>query len=581
MTTPTTFREVAAQLAANGYRPVPIRKGGKHPGLKDWQRFTFTESDATKYPGAGAGVLLGDVVGVDIDVDDEDAARACEDAVREALHLGDAAILPRRIGRYPRVLLPLRCASAFTKMMSAQYTLRASGTAAKVEILAMGQQFVAYHVHPDTGRPYEWNGGGDLLAVRRDDLPEVDEATARAIIAACEAALEEYGERVAAPEPLPACAPVASAGAVREGGRNAELTRLAGKLRRDGLSPDAMAAALVQHNAEHCAPPLPEREVRAIAASVGRYQPAEKDREEPALPAPETALALLERDMDPIGYLCDPYIPEGLTIVAGRPKCGKTTLERQKLAAVAGGGEIFGAECTKATAMFLCLEEGDRLTRAKFEMAGFARNALASILIHFAWRRGTEGILDLQRTLDANAGVRYVVVDSLTRFRAVPDTRTPAFVADYEAVSALHAIAKARPGLCISVIHHTRKAKSDDPLDDISGTYGVSAACDSYWVMRHHEDGAVLHVGGRLWAGDVSQFQLRRDNQRWVMDGEFTGLTPAQSETLALIRDGKGLTPSQVAASLGLTHRQSAYDRLDALVRNGRVYSKLGRYYAK
>ncbi len=73
---------------------------------------------------------------------------------------------------------------------------------------------------------------------------------------------------------------------------------------------------------------------------------------------------------------------------------------RQKLAAVAGGGTLLQSPCTQATCILLSLEEGDRLTRKKFEMAGFEDAALASILIYFAWRRGNDGVLDLLRVLD-------------------------------------------------------------------------------------------------------------------------------------------------------------------------------------
>jgi hypothetical protein len=51
------------------------------------------------------------------------------------------------------------------------------------------------------------------------------------------------------------------------------LTSLAGSMRRRGMSAEAIAAALMAQNAQHCHPPLPEREVRAIAESVSRYAP--------------------------------------------------------------------------------------------------------------------------------------------------------------------------------------------------------------------------------------------------------------------------------------------------------------------
>lgn len=61
-----------------------------------------------------------------------------------------------------------------------------------------------------------------------------------------------------------------------QGSRNDALASMAGALRRQGLSAEALFAALQQVNQEKCKPPLPDKEVRAIARSVARYEPAEE-----------------------------------------------------------------------------------------------------------------------------------------------------------------------------------------------------------------------------------------------------------------------------------------------------------------
>lgn len=299
-----------------------------------------------------------------------------------------------------------------------------------------------------------------------------------------------------------------------------------------------------------------------------------------ALPQGQSVLSLVERTMTPIQYLNDPWAPEGLNINAGRPKLGKSTLLRQKQAAIAVGAMFWGTPCTHAPCVYLSLEEGDRLTRAKFEMAGFPREALANIEVFFEWPRGVDGVLQLHRLLDARPEVRHVGIDSLTRFRTVPDARTPAFQADYDAVNGLHELAKARPGIAIDLVHHTRKMKTDDAIEDISGTFGLSAACDSYWILRHHEDGAVLHVGGRLWDRDVHQFSLKRGQQRWELVGEFDALTEVQRTTLQALKTSGGQSPTDGAKFWGIS-RQSMLDRLIGLVKLNMAYSKAGIYYAK
>ena len=61
---------------------------------------------------------------------------------------------------------------------------------------------------------------------------------------------------------------------IPEGKRNSHLTSLAGSMRRRGMSTEAIEAALLEENRRRCEPPLPENEVRKIAASMERYEPA-------------------------------------------------------------------------------------------------------------------------------------------------------------------------------------------------------------------------------------------------------------------------------------------------------------------
>jgi hypothetical protein len=73
--------------------------------------------------------------------------------------------------------------------------------------------------------------------------------------------------------------------AIPKGQRNDTLFRLACKLRRDGLSAQAIEAALQAENRQRCRPPLSEDEVTQIAHSAGRYPPGELEL--PSAVAPE------------------------------------------------------------------------------------------------------------------------------------------------------------------------------------------------------------------------------------------------------------------------------------------------------
>lgn len=302
------------------------------------------------------------------------------------------------------------------------------------------------------------------------------------------------------------------------------------------------------------------------------------------IPEGESAFNLTERDLPEPVRLCDPWATEGVCIVAGRPKLGKTTLERQKLAAAAVAGPYLDSHFPEAVkCAFLSLEEGELLCRSKFKMTAFSELALASIQLHFEWPRGAMGVDLLDRYLVANPQIRIVCIDSLTKFRTVPDNHTPAFTADYEAVNMLHEMSKRHPGVCIDVVHHTRKAKSDDPIDDISGTYGLTAAADSFVVLRAAGQGAILHAAGRLWSREDNQFTLRRSpGHTWEMLGVHLDLTDEQRDTLEYVKSlsATGVSGKELGLKLGISP-QAGWDRLDNLIEKGFVVKRYGRCYPK
>lgn len=150
------FSQFGEALLNNGYTPIPIQPSRKVPGsyqegrwggFPQWTRFLYSPPSLatleiwSSWPGAGIGLVTGDIVGVDIDILETDLASAIVE--KADVLLGKSPLL--RIGREPKVLLVYRSAERMKK--------RSLG---KIEILGEGQQFVSYGIHPDTGQPYKW-----------------------------------------------------------------------------------------------------------------------------------------------------------------------------------------------------------------------------------------------------------------------------------------------------------------------------------------------------------------------------------------------------------------------------------------
>ena len=171
-----------ARLADSGFPVIPIMPGAKKPGRylggewRDYPGWTrhckraTTENEIgiwSTWPGCGIGIAGGMVAGVDIDiVTDPELAIGIEKLARE--RLGDTPAI--RIGLPPKRLLVYRTSTPFKGIRRQP-----------VEILCEGQQFVAYAIHPGTGRPYEWPEE-PLADLDIGSLPEITAEQVRAFV---------------------------------------------------------------------------------------------------------------------------------------------------------------------------------------------------------------------------------------------------------------------------------------------------------------------------------------------------------------------------------------------------------------
>src|SRR5262245_34422887 len=117
------------------------------------------------------------------------------------------------------------------------------------------------------------------------------------------------------------------------------------------------------------APKVPARAARGNGAA---------DVYEPDIDATRVdAETLVQMNLAEPLYVARPWISEGVALVVGRPKIGKTTLLRQLVAAINNEGEFLTARCSKATVLFLSLEENQRLMRQKLLSMRLPGGALA------------------------------------------------------------------------------------------------------------------------------------------------------------------------------------------------------------
>lgn len=186
---PQYLKEYGERLVELGYRIVPLPPGSKGPNRRGWPKFNADAAQVRQWYSNGSshdgiGVLAAQTPAIDVDILDKEVAQEMSDIIDELFP--DHSLL-MRVGKAPKFLIPFRSDEPFRKLSSSVYTDGANDH--KVEILGEGQQWVAYHVHPETGKLYEWgDGAGDsgIVVLSRDDLPKLTYEAAKRVIDAFE-----------------------------------------------------------------------------------------------------------------------------------------------------------------------------------------------------------------------------------------------------------------------------------------------------------------------------------------------------------------------------------------------------------
>lgn len=218
-------------------------------------------------------------------------------------------------------------------------------------------------------------------------------------------------------------------------------------------------------------------------------------------------------------------------------------------AACLGKGEpLWSFAAQQCSVLYLCLE--DSYQRIRCRLLDLTENAPDTL--HFS-----------------------IIAEQLQRVRGSGDSGNP-YANDYRDIGALKALAD-KHRIAILLVHHIRKLKSDDPMDMISGTNGISGATDTNFVLMktsRSKSTATLYCTGRdieyrelnLEFGSETHFwNLLSDNSPSVEqpDGQMLSLLSAllrqQSEisgtaaTLLKIIDptnAEGLTPNLLSRQI-------------------------------
>ena len=288
---------------------------------------------------------------------------------------------------------------------------------------------------------------------------------------------------------------------------------------------------------------------------------------------------------EPLTFLVEDLLPQGLHLLAGAPKIGKSWLALWLCLRVARGEPLWNFPTHPCEVLYLCLEDSfQRIQSRLFDLTEDAPPTL-----HFAVMAEQlhSGLLEqIDQFLKEHPSTGLIVIDTLQRIRTVSNDANP-YANDYRDIGVLKALAD-RHRIAVLLVHHLRKLGDDDPMNMISGTTGLSGATDSNFVLRkskRRENTATLYCTGRDIAYRELSLEFNSDTHIWDLlsdDCEQTGeplgrilalLSPLLREQQEICAPAKALLEKIDPAGLeGLTPNSFSHQirkSVDALRRSG------------
>ena len=288
--------------------------------------------------------------------------------------------------------------------------------------------------------------------------------------------------------------------------------------------------------------------------------------------------------------LIDGLLNTGTYLFVGAPKLGKSFLMEQLAYHISTGTPLWGYQVRKGTVLYLALEDDyRRLQKRLYRMVG--ADGRDNLFVSVDANKLGGGLEEqLARFMREHPDTNLIIIDTLQKVREVGGD-SYSYANDYQIIARLKSFADAN-GICLLLVHHTRKQNADDKFDMISGTNGLLGAADGAFLLtkeKRTSNTAVLEVSGRDQQDMKLHLVRNEQTLAWDLERTETELWKAPPEPV-LEEIAKRITadtpkwvgsPTELAAFLGVDMKANALS-LKLNVNAGRLLNEYGiRYESK
>ena len=278
----------------------------------------------------------------------------------------------------------------------------------------------------------------------------------------------------------------------------------------------------------------------------------------PARKVAWTADQLMSEVFVPPVWAVPGIIAEGVSLLCGPPKVGKSWASLGLALSVAAGTDAFGSIPVDAgDVLYLALEDTPRRLQSRMRKILAGRSAPSRLTLTIDCPPMDQGGAEsIDNWLTNHPNARMVIIDVFAKVRGGASPGVAAYDADYAAVGAIKRIAD-RHAVPIVLVHHVRKMASDDFLAEVSGTNGIAGAADATLVLKRGRGSAdgILYVTGR--DVDEAEYALNfaAETGSWhLLDGDAADhqLTATRAAIIAYLRQHPPTGPRAIATATKL-----------------------------
>ena len=292
-----------------------------------------------------------------------------------------------------------------------------------------------------------------------------------------------------------------------------------------------------------------------------------------------TVAKIMATDYPEIKWAVPGIIPEGLTVLAGSPKLGKSYGVLGLAYSISIGGLAWGfANTNKASVYYLALEDSERRIQSRVnQMEGHIDEYPDNLHIYTDFPRINEGLLEeFDRIKEQDKNIGLIIIDTLQKVRPVSNGKRMIYQAEYEDYEKLQRWG-IKNGIAVVCVHHTRKGdptKELNPFDAVSGSTGIQGVADTLIVCVRPKGTSegTMYVTGREVVEEEYKIVFSRETMTWHIEApvDIDGVVEkAEGQSFdSWFANNDSITIKE-ACKLWNTSQCSARKRLEELVEGG------------